>query len=83
MGFIKGVILMTIGERLVLALDIRGMQQKELAEMSGLTEVTISRYITGSREPKADNIIKICKVLCISSDWLLGLKDNVKRGMKK
>lgn len=74
---------MTFGERLVLALDIRGMQQKELAEKSGLTEVTISRYISGSREPKAVNIIKICKALCVSSDWLLGLKDNVKRGMKK
>jgi transcriptional regulator with XRE-family HTH domain len=72
---VKGKIMIyqTMGDRIKLALEMRNMKQKELAKRVGMTEVTISRYVTGDREPKADAIIAICNALCVSSDWLLGL----------
>lgn len=65
---------MTIGQRLKTAMDIKGISQKELAELVGTTEVTISRYVNDTRSIKIEYIIKICNALQISSDWLLGIK---------
>ena len=69
----KSMIYQTMGDRIKLALEMRNMKQKELAKRVGMTEVTISRYVTGDREPKADAIIAICNALCVSADWLLGM----------
>jgi len=69
----ESMIYQTMGDRIKLALEMRNMKQKELAKRVGMTEVTISRYITGDREPKADAIIAICNALCVSADWLLGM----------
>lgn len=48
------MIYQTMGDRIKLALEMRNMKQKELAKRVGMTEVTISRYVTGDREPKGD-----------------------------
>lgn len=69
----ENMIYQTMGDRIKLALEMRNMKQKELAKRVGMTEVTISRYVTGDREPKADAIIAICNALCVSADWLLGM----------
>ncbi len=63
----------TLGDRLKLSLKIRKMTQKEFAERLDMTEPTISRYIKGTRQPNADTIVAICRVLGISADWLLGM----------
>lgn len=65
---------MTIGVRLTHALEMRGMTQSELAEKTGITEVSISRYINDLRTPRVSQVIALCKELNISADWLLGLK---------
>lgn len=57
-------------------LKSRGISQRELATRSGITEVTISRYVSGARIPKGTEIIKIAAALNVSADYLLGLKDN-------
>lgn len=62
-----------VSKRLKMALEIRNIQQKEFAKKTGLTAVTVSRYVNGGRQPNANNIIVICKTLGISADWLLGL----------
>lgn len=72
---------MTVGQRLKAAMDMKGINQKELAELLDTTEVTISRYVNDVRSIKMEYIIKICKVLNISSDWLLGIKINKKTEM--
>lgn len=66
---------MSIGENLKHAIEMRGMTQKELANKTRMTEVTISRYINNQRMPKATHIKTLCKVLCISADWLLDIKE--------
>lgn len=48
------------------------MKQSELAEATGLTEVTISRYINGYRVPKATELVRISKAVGVSCDYLLG-----------
>lgn len=62
-----------LGIRMSEVLQSKGMTQRELAEKTGLTEVSISRYMTGRRQPVAENIIKLATVLDISTDYLLGL----------
>ena len=52
-----------LGDRLKTALAIRNMTQKELSEIIGITDVTMSRYCKNERKPSSDVIIKICKTL--------------------
>ena len=47
------------------------IKQKELAKDIGVTEVTISRYINGSRVPNGRNITKIASALNTTTDYLL------------
>lgn len=50
-----------------------GLKQKDLAEMVGVTEVTISRYANGTREPKRANLLKIANILNTTADYLAGI----------
>lgn len=43
--------------------EIRKISQRELAEKSKITEVSISRYFTGSRTPSIDNVEKMAAAL--------------------
>lgn len=62
------------GERLLSQLQKRGMTQKELAERINITEATLSRYVSGDREPKADVLANIATALHTTSDYLLGIE---------
>jgi len=59
-------------ERLKKALDIRGMKQVDLTELTGLGKSLISQYLASSFEPKQNNIFKIAKALEINPAWLMG-----------
>lgn len=65
--------------RLKRAIKLRGYTQEKLAEKCGITEVTLSRYVRGGREPRAGAIRKIAETLNVSTDWLLGLSDKMDR----
>lgn len=47
------------------------LTQKQLAEMSGLTEAGISRYISGERLPRIDILLRIATALNCTLDYLL------------
>lgn len=52
-------------------LMLNGVSSKNVAEMTGLTEVTISRALVGKSNPKPATIAKIAKVLnCTAADLL-------------
>lgn len=69
---------MIFSERLKLAMKHNNkMKQSELAEITGLTEVTISRYVNGQRTPKAHEIVKLAKALNTSCDYLLGVSEDM------
>ena len=54
----------------------KGISQKQLAKISGLTESTISHYVRGERIPRGVNLIKIAKALDTTADYLLGNEEN-------
>lgn len=68
-----------IGKRILKALEIRNMTQRELAEKTGITEVTISRYAQSKRVPKGPEIVKIANVLNCTTDFILGTSDEIER----
>ena len=60
--------------RLDKAIKLSGLSQKEFARKIKVTEVSVSRYVNGSREPNIETLRKICEVLDVTADWLLGLE---------
>lgn len=62
----------SIGSKISKLLEGKGITQRDLAKMVGVTEVTISRYINGIREPKGSILNDIAIALNVSSDYLLG-----------
>ena len=53
----------TFGSRLVHAMELRNMRQKELAKETGVTEATVSRYVNEKRRPDIDFIRDVVRVL--------------------
>ena len=49
----------------------QGISQKQLSEMTGITESAISHYIKGDRVPRGVNLVKIAKALGTTTDDLL------------
>lgn len=64
--------------RLNKAVKNSGLSQHEIAEKCGTTDVSISRYLNGSRMPKAPMVANLADVLKVNANWLLGL-DNPER----
>ena len=62
-----------IGERLQEARKRRGLTQSELSRRAGMTPAAIWQIEAGQRQPAADTIIRLCRALGVSADWLLGL----------
>lgn len=50
----------------------RGISQRQLSEMTGITEATISKYSKGERVPSITNALKISESLGVSIDFLVG-----------
>lgn len=66
---------MTIGERISKELHDKGMTQRELAEKVGISEVSISRYVSEGRQPRATALGQIAKVLGVTTDYLIGIDE--------
>ena len=60
-------------ERLKNALSERGMKQTELSERTGISKSSISEWLNGRYEAKADKIVLIAKVLNVNESYLIGL----------
>lgn len=53
----------------------RGLSQKELGEVLGLTHKSISTIESGIRSTTIEKLILLAKFFEVSTDYLLGLKD--------
>lgn len=58
--------------RLKEAMDIRGFRAVDLIDRTGIPKVTLSYYMSGKTEPKADRVYTLAKALDVSEAWLLG-----------
>lgn len=64
-------LLTDMGHRLTERRKQLRLTQEEVAERAGLTCQTISTAETGKKALRPENIVKICKALNISTDYLL------------
>ncbi len=62
-----------IGDRILYYLNIKGLSQKDFAKLCDIKEVTLSRYITGEREPKFTTVMKMAWYLGVSVDELVDM----------
>lgn len=61
----------TIGEKILILRENLNMKQKELADLVGITEATLSRYENNKREPRGEIVTRLAKILNVSTDYLL------------
>lgn len=64
------------GQRLLNQMKKQGVSQRQLADRLNTTEASLSRYVNGEREPKADMLANIATALNTTSDYLLGIENN-------
>jgi transcriptional regulator with XRE-family HTH domain len=68
---------MTIGERIRLVRQKKGLSQKQLAEKSGVNIKSLNRYELGTSVPPSDSLKAISDTLEVSSDHLLSDEDTI------
>lgn len=71
------------GERLEKVIKEKELSNAELARKLKVRPAAINNYIDGTFMPSTPNLARLCKVLNISSDWLLGLTDDYKERKSK
>lgn len=59
-------------DRLRQAMDLRGMRATDLVEKTEIPKGTLSYYLSGKTEPKADRLYILAQALNVSEAWLLG-----------
>lgn len=64
-----------VGERINTALATKDIKQKDLARTIGVTDNTISYYVSGARTPNTEQIVKMAQYLGVSTDYLLGTSE--------
>jgi transcriptional regulator with XRE-family HTH domain len=52
-----------------------GVTQQELAKEIGVKRETVNQWENGTRQIKAESIIKLCKYFNVTADYLLGLSE--------
>ena len=63
---------MEIKERIKMLMEERHLTQKELANLSGITEASMSKYLSGERTPRVDVIVNLANALHVTTDELIG-----------
>lgn len=64
--------------RLIVLMEEFNMSQIDLAKKIGISNVTISRYLSGDRIPRLDVIARLASAFNVSIDYLLGIS-NIKK----
>ncbi len=52
--------------------------QQEIAEVLGTSQSMYARYERGANELPIRHLITLCRYYGVSSDYMLGLRDNIK-----
>lgn len=61
----------TISRNIESRLEELGMKQIELARRTGITQQSISAYMTGKVQPSLMTLIRIANALDVTLDWLV------------
>ncbi|WP_041705731.1 helix-turn-helix domain-containing protein [Mageeibacillus indolicus] len=49
----------------------RGINQKQLSQLSGITESSVSRYLRSERRPRLDIVVNFAKAFGVATEYLL------------
>lgn len=60
-------------DKLVWARERKGMKQVELADALGVSKACVNYWEKGKREPSVSDIKRLCNILDINADTLLGV----------
>lgn len=66
---------LTVGQAIREGLHKKGLTQRELAEIVGSTQRSISSYINGNAQPPLDILSNICRILEINMNQVLHIPD--------
>lgn len=58
-------------EKVINLMQEKGISQKQLAQLSGITESSISRYLHSAQRPRMDIIVNLAKALNVETVFLL------------
>lgn len=72
----KDLDLQNIQKRLRKAIKESGIPQKEIAALIGVSTQTASKYMKADIFPALDTLAKLCKVLDVSANYILGIDEN-------
>lgn len=64
---------MSIGARIVMLREQKGLTQYELAEKAHISKSVMNRIELGTRPIRDDELISFAKILGVTADFLLGL----------
>ena len=65
----------TLGETLKEYREEKRVSQKEMSKQVGITQAAIARYELNRTEPRASDIVKLCRYFQVSPNELLGFED--------
>lgn len=71
------------GNRISIALTIRGMRQADLCKLAKVPKSSLSLYLSGAYEPKQDRIYDMANALDVSEAWLMGYDVPMERQKEK
>jgi len=54
----------------------KGLSQKELADLMGVSAAAVSQWESGGKRPQKANLAKLAEVLGVSTEYLLGKEEN-------
>ncbi len=63
---------MELCERIKMLMNEQKLTQKELAKRAGITEASMSKYLSGERTPRIDIIVNLANALGVTTDELIG-----------
>lgn len=69
-----------INQRIINELKRNKLTMRDLAKLIGVCQPTISRWCTGKREPRIQQIIKMAEVFGVSVSWLAFGNTNINNG---
>lgn len=66
---------MTWREKVQELMKRRGLNQKELSQLSGIAQSSLSRYLHSDQRPRLDIVVNIAKALNVETTYLLDDED--------
>jgi len=64
-----------VASRLRAALELRGKTQQDASYDLRVSLSQINRNLRGKHTPSVDTVVRFCRYLDVSADWVLGLSD--------